>query len=1011
MSSAPRLFTIPPGVAFVDALADGLLDRAAGDPLALGGMTVLLPTRRACRALADAFLRAADGRALILPRLAPLGELDDVAAGPGGDDAPGVGDSFELPPAIADLRRRLLLARRIMALGTQIDERMTVARAARLAEGLAALLDQVQTERLTFERLAGLVDQDYAAHWQITVDFLRLATEDWPRRLAREGCLDPADRRNRLIEAQAARWRVSPPAGPVVAAGSTGSVPATADLIEVVAGLPAGAVVLPGLDTGLDDTAAASIAADHPTHPQHGMMRLLARLGVAPRAVRPWATRIPAAAPPARAALIRYALRPAEEDAAPPPALDAAAALAGVRLVVCPGSHEEAGVIALALRRALETEGRTAALVTPDRTLARRVAAELGRWGVAVDDSAGRPLADTPPGVFLRLAAGMAVEDAAPVPLLALLKHPLAAGGMDPAAFRAGVRALELAVLHGPRPAGGIKGLRRAVAAQVDGAARARLDRWLAGLEAMAELFLALMRRRRASVAALIAAHVDFAERLAAGNEAPGAARLWAGEAGEAAAGFVAELGEAAPGFAMADPADYPALVDALMAGRVVRPRYGLHPRLHIWGPLEARLQHADLVCLGGLNEGTWPADPAADPWMSRPMRRRFGLPPPERRIGLAAHDFAQLFCAREVLITRADRVDGTPTVPSRWILRLANALEAPGGETPAEGPFEARDGDPWLGWQAALDDPGRRPAPVDPPAPRPPVSARPRRLSVTQVETWMRDPYAIYARHVLRLKRLDPLDADPGAADRGTMIHAALDGFIRAYPDTLPGDALAKLLQFGERAFRDAIAHPGVAAFWWPRFERIARWFIEAATDYRATLAETRTEIAGRLVIDGAGEPFVLTAKADRVDRLGAGGLSIIDYKTGTVPSKAEIAAGFAPQLPLEAAIAAAGGFDGVPAGEVQTLEFWRLTGGEPAGERRPAGTDIAALAEAARAGLRDLVARFDDPETPYLSRPDPDHAPRYSDYEHLARVQEWSSPGLDGGTDARDDDGEDGE
>ena len=758
-------------------------------------------------------------------------------------------------------------------------------------------------------------------------------------------------------------------------------------------------VVLPGLDTALGGDQLTAIG---PTHPQFAMVRLLARLGATPAEVRSWDAPGARDGAPARVALINAALAPPGVAAAPAPASEKARAtatavagdaLAGVRLMTCPGPQEEAAVIALALRRALEVPGRTAALVTPDRGLARRVAAELRRWEIEIDDSAGIPLADAPPGVFLRLAAEFAATDAAPLALLSLLKHPLAAGGIEPGAFRARARALELAALRGPRPAPGLEGLGDLV--RRDEADRGLGD-WLDRLAGSAAPFLAAMGRARPQkFVGLMAAHVAFAQSLAATATETGAERLWAGEAGEAAATFIARLEAAAAGFAPLRGPDYPALFEALMSAQVVRPAYGLHPRLHIWGPLEARLQHADLLCLGGLNEGTWPADPGADPWLSRPMRAAFGLPSPERRIGLAAHDFVQGFAAPEVLLTRADRVEGTPSVPSRWLLKLGNALQAASGD---EGPALLAPidggGENWLGWQAALDRP-EAVQPVPPPVPCPPVDARPRRLSVTQIETLMRDPYAIYARHILRLVPLDAIDADPGAAERGSMIHAAIERFMRAHPAVLPKDALAALLRAGKEAFGAALAQPGVWAFWWPRFERIAEWFVEHEGDYRNSIRASRSELRGALVIEAPGGDFTLIAKADRVDELTEGGLAIVDFKTGVVPPKQDIALGFAPQLPLEAAIAAAGGFAELPACEAQRLEFWRLTGGDPAGERIAAGEDAARLGREARGGLERLIAHFDDPATPYLSQPDPERAPRHSDYVHLARIHEWSVPG----------------
>ncbi|MBI4185098.1 MAG: double-strand break repair protein AddB [Proteobacteria bacterium] len=1002
MSGARAVFTIAPGLPFVDALAAGLIARAGSDPAELARAQVLLPTRRACRALAEAFLRQGGGRPMLLPRLSPLGEVDAeelVLAGEGEPDAPGA-VAAALPPAISPLRRQVLLARAVLAFGAGLSQGgggpPTPDQAARLAGELGRFLDQVQTERLGFDALAGLVPEAYAEHWQVTLRFLRILTEHWPRILAEEGAMDPAERRNRLLAAEAEAWRARPPGHPVVVAGSTGSIPATADLIEAVARLPQGAVVLPGLDRTLSPEEGETLPE---SHPQFGLVRLVARLGVAPAEVADWEPGAVAAAglaatPSARARLVAEALRPAEKthlwQAA---AVDAAAALDGVARIDCPGPQEEAGVIALVMREALAAEARTVALVTPDRGLARRVAAEMRRFRVEVDDSAGRPLAETPPGTFLRLTAALVAGGAAPLALLAALKHPFAAGGMEPGAFRAMVRRLERAILRGPRPAPGFAGLAAALDGLADGKEAAALKVWLAGIEAAAAGLGEAVRRPVAPLGELVRAHVAFAEALAADRERPGAARLWRGEAGEAANDFVFELARAADGFAPLAGRLYPAFLDTLMAGRVVRPRQSLHPRVHIWGALEARLQRADVMILGGLNEGTWPAEPAPDPWMSRPMRVAFGLPAPERRIGLSAHDFAQGFCARRVVLTRAIRAAGTPTVPSRWLLRLEALLKARGG-----GAFLA-GGEEWLAWQRLLDRPDRL-APEPRPAPRPPLAARPRTLSVTQVEAWMRDPYAVYARHVLRLEPLDPLEADPGAAEYGSFIHRALDAFRAAHPDALPADALDRLLAMGRRAFGPALARPAVAAFWWPRFERIARWFLEREEERRPDLAGGATEAKGTLVLAGPGGPFTLTAKADRIDRLADGRLAIIDYKTGVPPKTDDMRLGFAPQLPLEGAIALAGGFPAVGRARLAELAFWRLGGGDPAGEiHRLAGEEAERMAAAARDGFARLIAAFDDPSVPYLCRPRPEAEPRYGDYLHLERIGEWSAGAGEGG------------
>jgi len=979
----PAIYTIPSDVPFLDALVAGLLARAGDDPLALARQTVLLPTRRAARALRDAFLRASGGKPLLLPRLAPVGDVDAEELVLLGEEATGAA-GIDIPPAVPELRRQLLLTRLVLGWGrARGSGPLTAGQAVPLAQELARFLDEVQSEGCDLKQLAALVPEEHAEHWQESLAFLAILTEEWPRILAEIGSIDPAERRNRVLAAQAAAWRRHPPAHPVIAAGITGGVAAVADLLAIVAGLPNGAVVLPDIDRDIDAESWSAIAAD-PAHPQHLPARLLQRLEIEPADLRPWPAPDFPGGRAMRRRLVAEALRPAAESHRwrALAGLDEAA-LDGVMRLDCPGPQEEASVIALLLRQRLEHEGDTAALVTPDRNLARRVAAELRRWKIEIDDSAGVPLSKTPPGIFLRLVLDLARDSLAPLPLLAALKHPLASGGMAPEAFRALVRRLEIAALRGPRPAPGIAGLRAALAKAPRelGAFIDRLERALAPL-------LAALAEREAPVRALVAAHVAAAEALAASAEESGAARLWREPAGEAAAEFLAELLQSVDTLPPLDGAGYQALLEALLAGPVVRPRFGRHPRLAIWGLLEARLQHADLLVLGGLNEGVWPPQPQSDPWLSRPMRQQFGLPPPERRVGAAAHDFAQALGAPIVVMTRALRVEGAPTVPSRWLLRLDTVLRAAGLEGRLGVSVEA------LGWQARLDEPAEHIA-VSPPEPRPPVAARPRKLSVTQVEAWMRDPYTVYAGKILRLDALEPIDADPGAAERGNFIHAALDAFVRVFPDALPVDAERQLLAFGADAFGAALDRPGVRAFWWPRFERIARWFVALERERRKSLAEIRSEIKGGLVLDGPAGLFELTAKADRLDRQRDGGLVLIDYKTGLVPSAKDVELGFSPQLSLEAAIAAAGGFAGVAAAPVASLEYWRLSGGDPAGEISAPAKDEAslrALIAEAWQGLADLVARFDDAATPYRAVPRPEKAPRYSDYAHLARVKEWS-------------------
>jgi ATP-dependent helicase/nuclease subunit B len=1023
-----NLYTIAPDRPFLATLANGLKGMSGADPLLLSRVTVLLPTRRAVRSLREAFLRTTRqegeaSRPLLLPRMRPIGDLDsdELSLIEGAADEA----SLAVPPAIPELRRRLLLTQLVLRWGERRGEDTPLpGQAATLAASLARLLDRVATEGASFARIRDLVPENLAEHWQIVRRFLEILPQHWPAILAAEGALDPAARRNRLLEQQASAWRRSPPRDPVVAAGLVGGIPALTELLTVVARLERGAVILPGLDRTRGDAEWLGIEEDA-SHPQHLMAGLLKALDATPADVRDWppepapargfeelsdlplfahlASKMghPANAPRSaprgggargtaehgeagegprarRMRLVAEALRSAAITDAwrrlPPHPADA---LDGVSRFDCASAQQEAVTIALLLRRKLETPGATAALVTPDRELARRVAAELRRWDIEIDDSAGLPLNRTPPGVFLRLVLDLAESRLAPVPLLAALKHPLAAGGLNPAAFRDLARRLEQAIL-GPRPAPGFGGLAAALDG-ADGALRRFADRLQTCLGALPDLLAA----EAVPLARLAAAHIEAAERLAATATEPGGNRLWHEAAGEAAARFCHELIDAARDFPSLPGRHYPALFESFAAGAVVRPTFGRHPRLAIWGLLEARLQQADLLVLGGLNEGSWPGSSEHDPWMSRQMRREFGIALPERAIGIAAHDFSQAIAAPEVALTRAARSEGAPTVPSRWLLRLDTVLRAVG----LEGALRPDD---LVARAAELIDEADGYQPLPPPEPRPPLAARPRQLSVTQIETWLRDPYAIYARHILDLTPLDQLDADPGRAELGAIIHRTLDEFVRCFPRELPEDAEAELLRIGREQFGPVLTRPGAWAFWWPRFERIAAWLLAEERAHRSAIVESLSECEGRLMLHSRGGPFTITAKADRIDRLAEGGFLLVDYKTGALPKPKTVQAGFAPQLPLEGAILRSGGFSGVD-GTAAALEYWRLSGGRPAGERCPIDDgDPDALIDRAVARVKALIECFDDPNTPYLAVPSPRWAPRFSDYRHLARLAE---------------------
>lgn len=982
----PGLWSIPACRPFLDALAARWLALHGTAPLAQG--LILLPTRRAARALAEAFLRATDGRPLLLPRIAAIGAADEapLSLGPA---------ALSLPPAMPEAQRLATLSRLIIALEQASGApRPGLDATWRLARELAALMDEAERAEVPLaEALRASVPEELAAHWQTTLTFLAIATEQWPRILTELGMMDPVARQVRLLHAQADAWASAPPAHPVWLAGLTGFRPSLARLARVVADLPQGAVILQGLDAAMPEDAWQAL--DH-SHPQAGMARLLAAMGMRREEVLCWDAEPQPG--PDRAALLARALLPAA-------ALDswrqpAPLNLDGLYRLQPADQQQEAVAIAAILRDSLETPAARAVLVTPDRALAARVAVELRRFGVVADDSAGEPLGETPVATFLRLLARAVADRLAPVALLALLKHPFAAAGLAPAVCRAAVRALELDCLRGPRPAAGLAGLRLALDLTRNGASPAALD-LLPRLEAALLPLLRLAEGHAVQPPAdLLRALGEAAEALATTDAASGASRLWAGEEGDALANLIADGITALAPLPDIAPSVLPGLFDALIEGKVVRSRRAIrglapgtviHPRIAIWGLVESRLQSAEVIVLGGLVEGVWPPAPDPGPWISRRMRAEAGLPSPEEQVGQAAHDFLANACAAPTVILSAPRrLGGAPAVPARWLKRLEAMLAGQGLSLP---------GHPALAWAQALDQPDAPPEPARPPTPRPAVALRPRTLSLTDVETWLADPYAIYARHVLRLKELDPLDQATDAADYGRLVHAGMQHFLNEAGAAWRPDARQRLRAAMERALGEARLRPALANWWRPRLLRIADWIAEVETARRAglSLLHIGSEVSGRWTLSGPAGPFTLKGRADRIERRADGSLTLIDYKTGTVPNMTRLREGHAPQLPLEGAMAAAGGFGPDYTGPTAEMSYWRLRGGAEPGAVMPLTdpAEIATLIARSEAALRALITGFDDPAKPYLARPHPGRAARDSAYGRLARMAEWAGAG----------------
>ncbi len=1040
-----RVFSVPVSVPFLRTVAAALVDgrlvdgfEARTDPAKLAQVTLYLPTRRAGRMAREIFLDELKTDAVVLPRIVALGDIDeDELAFVDESETYGGIAPLDIPPKLGELERRLTLARLVAAWARgPVLAPLVVggpASTLALAGDLARLMDDMVTRGVGWEALGGLVPDQLDEYWQHSFQFLQIAQQTWPAHLAEIGKIEPAARRDLLIAAEAKRLAAHHE-GPVIAAGSTGSMPATAKFLHAVARLPQGAVVLPGLDTDLDEEGWQSIggvkdAQDKFTtppasnHPQFAMHALLARFGIKRGGVEILKEPVPHG----REVLASETMRPSNATARwharlgePAIAERISLGMTNLAVIAADNPEMEALAIAVAMREARHLN-KSAALVTPDRALARRVIAALGRWNLAFDDSGGEALLETPPGIFARLAAEAVARQLEPPTLLALLKHPLCRLGGAPDTFRRAMEVLELALLRGTRPQAGSGGLAQDFARFRDellklnrgelsslhrSEPKVRLrdheldqaQRVIATLQAALAPLETLASSKPHDFAELAWRHRDVL--MALSRDENGVAHVFEGAAGSALAGAFDELlgGQVRSGLTV-QPADYPEVFQTAFADRMVRRPEGTNVALKIYGPLEARLTQSDRVIIGGLVEGVWPPAPRIDPWLSRPMRHELGLDLPERRIGLSAHDFAQLLGTDDVILSHAARIGGAPSVASRFLHRL----EAVAGEERWEAAGKA--GEQYVRLALALDAPDEV-RPVAQPAPTPPRATRPLKLSVTAIEDWLRDPYTIYARHILKLAPLDPVDMPLSAADRGSAIHDALGEFTRTFATTLPGDAAQALRRIGEKYFAPLMERPEARALWWPRFQRIARWFADWETMRRSNVEAIKAEITGEIPIalDNA-RTFVLSARADRIERRRDGSFAILDYKTGQPPTAKQVRMGLSPQLTLEAAILREGGFESIPAGgSVGELAYVRLSGNNPPGEQRtlelkikqsdtPQPPDEAA--DEARRKLEALIRAFEDETQAYSSLNLSMWANRYGTYDDLARIKEWSAKG----------------
>lgn len=1011
----PRVYNIPSSSNFLGELVKSILsgsllsiDGKPPDATSLAQWKILVPTRRAARALEQIFLDSIAQRALLLPQIRPIGDIDEDTL----DiyNPPTTPEEIGLEPAISSLGREFLLIKLINEWATgaphePLAQEISISpnQSLNLARSLSRLIDDFEARNMSVGAVPSLYDLELAYHREAIVGFLNILIERYPARLKDLGFIGSIHRRNLLIQREARRLEECKSKSPIIAAGSTGSIEATAELLGIIARLENGAVVLPGLDTCMEKAGWEELAneksAQAPGHAQYGMSKLLRSLGLSPDQIEVLPGLELNSQQTARVWLTSEIMRPAKIAdrwymTVRSGQQQISSGLEGIEFLEAETSREEAAELALRIRQELENADHTIALVTPDRELAARVRVELSRWGIEVDDSAGIPLARTPEGILLRLLLDVAKKPSDPVHWAALIHHPLALFTCNSLISQRASEIFDLAVLRFLQWRGDLEKLAISfenlpAAIENEPHAHPALRRLSAvewevffvftrSLIQIIAPLLALSNKGNLRIEDAIESIVHIFEQVAEPNH------VWASESGNSLSESIIALrqeGHQLPLVSFEMCCDI--IGDAISHLRV-RPRAQGGSRLAILGLLEARLIRADLMILAGLNEQVWPAQPDPGPWLNRPMRTKLGLDLPEREIGLAGHDFAQGFGAPRVVLSWSRRLADAPATPSRWLLRLKMIVDAAAEKEPDE------KLPPRLPMSLALDEVDKI-EPATMPQPRP--ISRLTHISISKVEKLYRDPYTIYAQNILRLEPLPGFARRAGAGERGTLIHDVLSQFMSLYPAKLPDNIEEEFLRIGHSVYFHRLIDPDIRSFWWPRFKRIAAWLALNEPALRSGTESIFAECTGRIEFPVEGEPFVLAGRADRIDLLNEKTVRVVDYKTGVVPSGRQVEVGYAPQLTLEAAMIARGAFRDVPPLDASELVYIRLSGGEPAGDvKRIDLPNIKGLASQHWEMLLAKLTKLARREEAYRPWRQPQYESDISDYDHLSRRSEWS-------------------
>ncbi len=1000
-------YNIPYGYNFADQLAKGLLYAYKDKPQILAQTLVFLPTARSCQTLKDAFLRISSGQATLMPRLIPLGEPDEDDVLLAMEKAPFI------KPAIPPLKKQIILTQLIaQTRGVQAkaeDEKISFDQALRISKSLSKLLDDCYAFEIPMENIKKLTEGEYANHWQPILKFLDILFKNWPHILQEIEVQDAGARRTEILNLLSLAWQKKPPTHPVIAAAINRNIPSVQRLLKTIHNLPQSAVVFQGVEH-IDDKLWSyflnkernwfenSIAQSSPFWVN---AKLLEHMELSPHNLSPW---LDLSAQSQIAQFMAQTLRPPSCTILKEYPCDI---LKNLQLIECENSHDEAMVIAMIMRKQLENKGKTAALITADRSLAQKVRAQLRRWQLNINDSAGITLNQTPIGIYLNLTAQLIAEDIRPRSLIAFLKHPFTRLKLKRDECRKLARHLDYYL----RDLGNIHGFplilhhlnKKQEDLFIKGQNDKNLNLIITQLNEL-RLHMASFKDEACKYVAnpytLLYRHIEFCEWAATGDDNLGSDELWKQEAGEACSLLMRGLFQEFSTIKEVNGQRWSEILNIFLEGKIVRPIKYSHPRLFIWGMVESRIQQADLTIIGGFNETHWPQIPEVGPWLNRPMREQIGMNAPEEEISLNAADFMNLITAPQVIITRSMREAGRPTIQSRWLSRIEAHLSQ------HNLPSLKKPHNLWLSWMGELSKAKESPylMPAHRPAPTPSLKARPSSLSVTRIEDLIKDSYSIYAAKILNLYPLDRLEHDRGALEFGNLAHNILEEFI-AYMQqelgsdyTLNEEHLLRLKNLAQEKLQALNLPSHQENFWKRRLIRLCEWFFIQENKNRHLISQTYLEVTGEYKFSVNDSQLTVTGKADRIDKLKDGSLRIIDYKTGTLPSLTTVKDGRSPQMTLEAIIAQKGGFNAFKAAPVHSLEYWQISGRASAKDPKPINIKdkkYSNLLENTENLLYSVIEYFNDSETPYFARPYGNAIKIFGKYDHLSRFAEWSSSG----------------